>query len=308
MRLFFVLPDPVVCTYNSFVMDILLKEKLKKIRCVLFDLDGTLMHAHPTFISRYSADVLNALQDKGYYVGFSTGRALTSLGFLLKPVGLRTNTLSIGCAGAEIGPAGEAPGRAVFLRPFPQDTLVEMLETALGFGLRFSLDAHGTLYTSCDLEYFDTYMGNYRRAQDLDVFFPEPTPVPAEELARVADGTVMKPMLWFDDLEQFRLMEPWFAKHPELHYQSSGFNLMEVQTNDVSKAAALEMLTSRLGIRPEECCVFGDSENDLPILRTAGLSVAMINGFDITKQASDLITEYTNQEDGAARMAEKLFL
>ena len=289
-------------------MDYSIKEKINRIKCILFDLDGTLMHAHPTFISQYSADVLNRLQDKGYYVGFSTGRALTSLGFLVKPVNLRTNTMSIGCAGAEIGPAGTAPGNAVYLHPFPGDTLVEMLRLALSIGLNFSLDAHGTLYTSENLEYASTYMRNYTLAQQCGAFFPKPHPVNLGNIDIVNDGTVMKPMLWFETEEQFHKMDPWFEKHPELHYQSSGFSLMEVQTNDVSKAIALERVAEYLGISCAECCVFGDSENDLRILQAAGLSVAMISGYDIAKEASDLLTEYGNNEDGAALMAEKLFL
>ena len=289
-------------------MDISINDRIKNIKCILFDLDGTLMHAHPTFISQYSADVLNKLQDNGYYVGFSTGRALTSLGFLLRPVGLKTNMPSIGCAGAEIGIAGALPGNAIYKRLFPGDTLIEMLSLALHLGLNFSLDAHGTLYTSENLEYAATYMTNYRLAEQYGVFFPKPTPINLDNITQVNDGTVLKPMLWYDTIEQFHLMDPWFKKHPELHYQSSGFNLMEVQTNDVSKAIALEKVASYLKISPSECCVFGDSENDLPILKSAGLSVAMVNGFDIAKQSSDLITEFGNNEDGASRLAEKLFL
>ena len=296
-----------ISNYNCHMNDSF-KDKISKIKCILFDLDGTLMHAHPTFISQYSADVLNRLQDKGYYVGFSTGRALTSLGFLLRPVGLRTNIPSIGCAGAEIGPAGTEPGRAIYTHPFPGDTLVEMLKLAVSFGMNFSLDAHGTLYTSQHLEYAATYMTNYRLARQYGAFFPKPHPLSPDEIDQVNDGTVLKPMLWFDSEKQFHRMDPWFDKHPELHYQSSGFSLMEVQTNDVSKAIALASLAAYLGISEEECCVFGDSENDLPILQAAGLSVAMINGFEVAKASSDILTEFGNNEDGAARMAEKLFL
>ena len=191
-------------------MDISINDRIKNIKCILFDLDGTLMHAHPTFISQYSADVLNKLQDNGYYVGFSTGRALTSLGFLLRPVGLKTNMPSIGCAGAEIGIAGALPGNAIYKRLFPGDTLIEMLSLALHLGLNFSLDAHGTLYTSENLEYAATYMTNYRLAEQYGVFFPKPTPINLDNITQVNDGTVLKPMLWYDTIEQFHLMDPWF--------------------------------------------------------------------------------------------------
>lgn len=288
--------------------NITIDEKIRKIRCILFDVDGTLAHAHPTFISQESADILNALQDKGYLVGFSTGRALTSLSFLMRPVGLRTNTHSIGCAGAEIGPAGGLPGNAVYNRFFPTDTLLDMLSVVLDNGLQFSCDADGTLYTSEHLDYAETYMTNYRLAQELGGFFPKPTPLTRETLPRVLDGTVMKPMIWFRTEEEFHLMDPWFRNHPDYHYQSSGFNLMEVQPNDVSKAVALHRLAEMLDLTAENFCVFGDSENDMPILQAAGLSVAMANAYDVAKETSDLITPIDNMNSGAARFAAELFL
>ena len=49
---------------------------------------------------------------------------------------------------------------------------------------------------------------------------------------------------------------------------------------------------------------FGDADNDLAMIKAAGLGVAMANGFDSVKEAATVVT-LTNQEDGVARLVEK---
>ena len=62
-----------------------------------------------------------------------------------------------------------------------------------------------------------------------------------------------------------------------------------------------------LDLAADNFCVFGDSENDMPILQAAGLSVAMANAYDAAKETSDLITPIDNMNSGAARFAAELF-
>lgn len=49
---------------------------------------------------------------------------------------------------------------------------------------------------------------------------------------------------------------------------------------------------------------FGDAGNDLAMLVSAGLGVAMENGFDYVKEAADVVTK-TNDEDGVAFLVNK---
>ena len=66
-------------------------------------------------------------------------------------------------------------------------------------------------------------------------------------------------------------------------------------------------LADRLGIKADQIVAFGDSENDITMLRAAGLGVAMANSLDITKNAADDIT-LSNDDDGVAVYLEKLLL
>ena len=289
-------------------MDRELEKRIREVRCLLFDLDGTLLTGDKR-ITQYSADVINRAREEGYLIGFSTGRSLGALGGFTRPVGLVTDGPSIGCAGGEIGYLSHDRVERLRVVSFPVDVLRDLLCFALENGLNFSLDGIGPRYYSRGLDYIETYRRDRDNALALGMDYPELIPVAGkQELSRCLDGTVVKPMIWYRDRQQLSLMEKWNREHPGFTNMASGFSLVEVLPESVNKALALEELCAMEGIGPEECCVFGDSENDIPILRRAGLSVAMCDGFPATMEVADLVTEYGSDADGAARAAAQLFL
>ena len=54
----------------------------------------------------------------------------------------------------------------------------------------------------------------------------------------------------------------------------------------------------------EETMAFGDGENDIPMIKAAGIGVAMENALDTVKEAADTIT-LNNDEDGVAAAIRK---
>ena len=52
----------------------------------------------------------------------------------------------------------------------------------------------------------------------------------------------------------------------------------------------------------------GDEENDLSMLKWAGLGVAMANGVAIAKEIADAVTSRTNDESGVAEAVKKYIL
>ena len=68
----------------------------------------------------------------------------------------------------------------------------------------------------------------------------------------------------------------------------------------VDKGKALTMAMEKLGIKPEECIAFGDAENDISMLKFAGIGVAMGNAQQAVKDIADEITD-DNEHDGIAK-------
>lgn len=75
----------------------------------------------------------------------------------------------------------------------------------------------------------------------------------------------------------------------------------------VSKGAALAQVAGRYGIPLARTMAIGDGINDLPLLRTAGLAVAMGHAPRALRRVADIVTA-TNAEDGAAQAIERYVL
>lgn len=86
-------------------------------------------------------------------------------------------------------------------------------------------------------------------------------------------------------------------QYPEMNAISGGMHNIEVTRQGVSKGSALAWLGRYLHIDPREVIAFGDSGNDIELLRTAGIGVAMGNGEEAVKKVADFVTK-TNKEDG----------
>lgn len=83
----------------------------------------------------------------------------------------------------------------------------------------------------------------------------------------------------------------------EAHY-------LEFIPNHAHKGTGIESLCRTLGLSKDNAMAFGDAGNDLAMLVSAGLGVAMENGFDYVKEAADVVTK-SNDEDGVAFLVNK---
>lgn len=73
----------------------------------------------------------------------------------------------------------------------------------------------------------------------------------------------------------------------------------DIYSPRANKMTALSRLVEDLGLEPEMCMAFGDSRNDLEMIRWAGLGVAMGNACQELKDAADAVCGAT-WEDGIA--------
>lgn len=84
-------------------------------------------------------------------------------------------------------------------------------------------------------------------------------------------------------------------------------DMLEVLPLGISKASALKMLLKDMDLRPEQVIALGDGENDLEMIRMAGIGVAMGNAAPSVKEAADYVVS-TNDEGGVAEAIERFVL
>ena len=80
---------------------------------------------------------------------------------------------------------------------------------------------------------------------------------------------------------------------------------LEVIPRRINKGQGILDICKALSMHPAEVIAFGDAENDIPMLRTAGMGVAMGNATEAVKTAADMVT-LSNNEDGIAAALEML--
>ena len=86
--------------------------------------------------------------------------------------------------------------------------------------------------------------------------------------------------------------------------QTAAFYL-EVIPKVINKGQGIRDICAVLGIDPSEVISFGDAANDIPMLREAGMGVAMGNAAEAVKAAANMVT-LSNNDDGIAVALEKL--
>lgn len=79
---------------------------------------------------------------------------------------------------------------------------------------------------------------------------------------------------------------------------------VEFLSPGVDKGTALAWLCEHLSVPLSATVAFGDSFNDIEMLRASGLGVAMRNARDAAKAAADHTLPWSNIEDGVARQCE----
>ena len=82
---------------------------------------------------------------------------------------------------------------------------------------------------------------------------------------------------------------------------------LEITPRGIEKASSLELLLSSIGMERKHLMACGDGFNDIPMMRYAGLAVAMENAQDETKEWADYIAPH-NDKDGVAVAIEKFVL
>jgi len=90
-------------------------------------------------------------------------------------------------------------------------------------------------------------------------------------------------------------------KFPNVQWFKSCDIFYEAAAKDGGKGNALKFLANRYGIPIESTVAIGDSQNDLTMIKAAGLGIAVANAVDEIKSAADLVLEYDNNNDAVGR-------
>lgn len=83
-------------------------------------------------------------------------------------------------------------------------------------------------------------------------------------------------------------------------------NYLEILPKGSSKGAALKELANYLNVTDLQIIAIGDNLNDIPLLKSADIGVAVQNARSGLKEAADKIVEQSNDEDAIAHVIKRI--
>ena len=101
------------------------------------------------------------------------------------------------------------------------------------------------------------------------------------------------------------LQRQLLIENPGVTPTMSSSNYLEIVAGKVTKAEALQVVCEKLELALDDVVVFGDGENDLAMLKAAGIGVAMGNAHPKLKEHAQFVTD-TNDADGILLGIEKV--
>ena len=107
--------------------------------------------------------------------------------------------------------------------------------------------------------------------------------------------------------EEMQHLQALLAAHPlasDFDFIRSEQTLFEILPKGINKGAVLPRLAAHLGISPDRTIAVGDYDNDISMLRAAGVGYAVANACPAAKAAADRITVSNDEHAIAAIVAE----
>lgn len=232
------------------------------------DLDGTFLNDAGHYDQHRFDRILAAMKRRGMRFVIATGDPLDHAVELFSGLANATD-LTYAVEDGALIVLGD--GTILTAHPMPMadwQAAVQWLQTAPVMADNF-LIACGTAVAYTELA------SNSSRFQASQAFYPSLTGV--ADLSAVQDEILKLDVTWLrDDVAQ---QEAAFNREfsGRLTATSSGLGGLNVSLPSVSKAAALSQLGDLWQIDPSEMAAFGDSGNDLAMLRLVGQGLAVAN-------------------------------
>lgn len=278
----------------------------KRIRLAAIDLDGTLFDNHSR-ISPRNQEIIEKCIAQGVVVVIATGRPYAGLPMEeLSRLGVR---YAITANGAAVYALPEK--NCIYESCFSPDVICPILRELQQQEIHLDIFVNGEGYSLNDCipridrmdmpESIRTYIKKTRFLTDDLAALVENEQLAVQKAVAnfypLPDGS----FLYRD--EAIRLL----AACPDITFLSGGYHNLEFTKAGTSKGSSLLFLCRRLGISREETLAIGDTQNDLDILQTAAIGIAMGNAIPEVKKSADFIT-LTNEEDGVAHALEHFIL
>ena len=272
---------------------------MMSIKAILLDIDGTLTN-HKKEITPLTKKALMDAQDLGIRLVIASGRPAKGIYQYGDQLDMENHHGLFVCYnGAKVI---DCETKETYVDvTFPTDTVKKVLHHMKKFDVipMVTSDTHMLVEDvyHCMIKdgarefnviQYESRMNNYKlmEVEDLEEYIS----VPQNKILTAGDSSYLQ--------AHYKEMAEPFKDELNMMFTSNFY--YEFTAKGVDKGSALTIAMRKLDIKPEECIAFGDAENDISMLKFAGISVAMANGQDAVKSIATEVTD-DNEHDGIAK-------
>lgn len=272
----------------------------RKIRMIGIDLDGTLLTGKKELTETSRQALCRAIQ-AGIVVVPVTGRPFSGVPAEIMDIpGIRYIITSNGANTYD-----REEGRVLRKEHLDHSLTRTVLDTAQGSGIIREIFIKGVGFHDAPTQ--KLLEERFKEAPAILAYInrsrkivPDFEALLSDESAHVENISLMFPSQEERDESLNRILQIMGeGKMPILHVILPWRTDLEITHICADKWLALQDLAGRIGIDAREIMTLGDGDNDRPMLRAAGYSVAMGNAPDFVKKEADSCT-LDNEHDGAA--------
>lgn len=261
---------------------------MNEYRAIAMDLDDTLL-TKELRISDATKKTLMQCQKDGIHIILASGRPIYAIEKYAEELELgKYGGYIVGFNGAAVK---DCKGNRIILQKnLPMDYIRKLYDISVQHQVYIHTYVGNEILTPCNNQYTEIE-GQLTGMPIREV----------QDFVNTVDQEVVKVLL----LEEPEYLKTVYDKlKPELEDKlsltiSKPF-FLEIMDKGIEKGAALRHICNKLGIKPENMIAFGDSYNDLSMLTSSGLGIAMGNAQTAVKKQSDYVTD-SNNEDGIAK-------
>lgn len=250
------------------------------IRVFVTDVDGTLDYRCSGIGERVKKSAVDYVESGGM-LALATGRAVISIEKIVKDLNINTPCILFG-------------GSMIYDFEKKEPLWKCTVSNDLLFAAEEIADRHKDVAT---LVYTDTgiYILNGN-----DMLWQKGIPEECDKrfLSKEADGNILK-INFCGEHETIANIKTNYFSGPEYSFTFSSYHFAEVVSVRAGKGEALKELSRILDVPLNQFIAMGDAQNDLEMLRLAGVSYTLENAPDYMKQAADKVLPHC-KEQGAA--------
>lgn len=278
-----------------------LKKMAADIQLVITDMDGTLLDSNKQITNR-THETIRKLESQSIDFTICTGRIPTMIEYYTKSLELKIPLVAAN--GAVVWDPIEK--KTLYDAPIDSDQAEALMDFCCFHGMDYSaltLEASYFAKNSIRIERFHEYNKIAERNNEK--------PMRLEYLDKdhsfLRKKKIYKMLVYEIVPGQQKAARDFMKTLPGLLSTSSDTGLLDISSAGINKGTGLLELIRILGLEQKNVCAFGDFYNDVSLMKTAGLPIAMANGCEMIKDLAAYVTAGNDQE-GVADAIEKLLL